>query len=66
VHDDGVGFDPAPIGAGHYGLIGLRERARLIGGTLNVESAPGQGTILRVCLPLDNDRPQRHEDTEAS
>jgi NarL family two-component system sensor histidine kinase YdfH len=52
VRDDGVGFDPAQIGAGHYGLIGLRERARLIGGTLNIESAPGQGTTLKVHLPL--------------
>ena len=52
VHDDGVGFDPAQIGAGHYGLIGLRERARLIGGTLNIESTPGQGTTLKVQLPL--------------
>ena len=52
VRDDGVGFDPAQIGAGHYGLIGLRERARLIGGTLNIESAPGQGTTLKVRLPL--------------
>jgi NarL family two-component system sensor histidine kinase YdfH len=52
VHDDGVGFDPAQIGAGHYGLIGLRERVRLIGGTLNIESAAGQGTTLRVCLPI--------------
>jgi NarL family two-component system sensor histidine kinase YdfH len=52
VRDDGVGFDPAQIGAGHYGLIGLRERVRLIGGTLNIKSAPGQGTTLRVQLPL--------------
>jgi NarL family two-component system sensor histidine kinase YdfH len=66
VRDDGMGFDPAQIGAGHYGLIGLRERARLIGGTLNIESSPGQGTTLRVCLPLDSERPQRHGDAEAS
>jgi two-component system, NarL family, sensor histidine kinase YdfH len=52
VRDDGAGFDPAQIGAGHYGLIGLRERARLIGGALNIESAPGQGTTLKVCLPI--------------
>jgi NarL family two-component system sensor histidine kinase YdfH len=52
VRDDGAGFDPAQISAGHYGLIGLRERARLIGGTLNIESAPGQGTTLRAQLPL--------------
>jgi NarL family two-component system sensor histidine kinase YdfH len=54
VRDDGAGFDPAQISAGHYGLIGLRERARLIGGALSIESAPGQGTTLRVCLPLEN------------
>jgi two-component system, NarL family, sensor histidine kinase YdfH len=52
VRDDGVGFDPAQIGAGHYGLIGLRERARLMGGTLNIESAPGQGATLQVQLPI--------------
>ncbi|NTU63315.1 MAG: sensor histidine kinase [Chloroflexi bacterium] len=54
VRDDGVGFDPAQIGAGHYGLIGLRERVRMIGGTLNIESAPGQGTTLKVILPFED------------
>lgn len=52
VHDDGVGFDPAQISAGHYGLIGLRERVRLCNGTLAIDSAPGQGTTLKVQLPL--------------
>lgn len=52
VRDDGVGFDLAQIGAGHYGLIGLRERTRLSGGTLTIESAPGQGTTLKARLPL--------------
>ncbi len=52
VHDDGIGFDPAQINTGHYGLIGLRERTRLIGGTVSIESAARQGTTLRVCLPL--------------
>ena len=55
VRDDGVGFDPVQIGVGHYGLIGLRERVRLIGGTLNIESAPEQGTTVRVCLPLEKE-----------
>jgi NarL family two-component system sensor histidine kinase YdfH len=55
VRDDGVGFDPAQVGAGHYGLIGLRERTRLIGGTLNIESVPGRGTTLKVCLPLEKE-----------
>jgi len=56
VRDDGVGFEPvaASESSGHYGLIGLRERARLSGGTLEVSSAPGTGTTLRLRLP-END-----------
>jgi NarL family two-component system sensor histidine kinase YdfH len=48
--DDGIGFDASPGTAqkGHYGLIGMRERARLIGGNLSIESASGAGTILRL------------------
>jgi signal transduction histidine kinase len=37
---------------GHYGLVGMQERAALLGGTLQVQSAPGEGTTLRVELPL--------------
>ena len=56
VRDDGVGFEPVAASepSGHYGLIGLRERARLSGGTLEVSSAPGTGTTLRLRLP-END-----------
>jgi NarL family two-component system sensor histidine kinase YdfH len=54
VRDDGVGFDSAEVNgrAGHYGLIGLRERARLAGGSLEVASAPGQGATLTLRLPI--------------
>ena len=54
LRDDGVGFDQAEVDArsGHYGLIGLRERARLSGGSIDVQSAPGEGTILAMLLPL--------------
>jgi NarL family two-component system sensor histidine kinase YdfH len=54
VRDDGVGFDASPAGApaGHYGLVGMRERARLAGGALEVASAPGQGTVVRLRLPI--------------
>jgi NarL family two-component system sensor histidine kinase YdfH len=50
--DDGIGFDARPEAAqkGHYGLIGMRERARLIGGKLSVESTPGAGTIVRLSI----------------
>ncbi len=55
VRDDGVGFDPAVAAAqsGHYVLLGMRERARLGGGTLTVESAPRKGAILRLSVPLN-------------
>jgi len=55
VRDDGVGFDPAAAAtqSGHYGLLGMRERARLAGGTLVVESAPGKGTVLRLSVPFN-------------
>jgi NarL family two-component system sensor histidine kinase YdfH len=54
VRDNGAGFDPAAVEAqaGHYGLLGMRERARLAGGTLEVSSTPGRGTALRLHLPL--------------
>jgi NarL family two-component system sensor histidine kinase YdfH len=53
VRDDGRGFEPNGSESGHYGLLGMRERARLAGGTLAVDSAPGQGTALRLHVPLD-------------
>jgi NarL family two-component system sensor histidine kinase YdfH len=55
IRDDGVGFDPGQIAAGHYGLIGLRERARLAGGALEIASQSGQGTTLRLELPVNTD-----------
>jgi two-component system, NarL family, sensor histidine kinase YdfH len=52
IADDGVGFDPtAAPSVGHYGLMGLHERARLIGGQLAIRSSPGKGTTLRVGVP---------------
>lgn len=55
VADDGRGFDPAsradPGPAGGLGLIGMRERAEGLGGSLAVESAIGEGTTIAVSLP---------------
>lgn len=55
VRDDGVGFAPTdPTDrAGHYGLLGMRERARLAGGTVEVTSSSGAGTTVRLRLPLE-------------
>ncbi len=53
IDDDGQGFDPdLAAQAGHYGLLGMRERARLVGGRLTIESEPGQGTRLHLSIPL--------------
>jgi len=49
ISDDGAGFDPAGTGSRTgLGLIGMRERLRLVGGTLAVESRPGGGTRIRA------------------
>ena len=47
VRDDGRGFDPGGRPAG-YGVMGMHERARLLGGTLSIRSAPGQGTVVEL------------------
>jgi len=55
IQDDGEGFDPAQIlkkRSQHFGLRGMTERAEAIGGTLEIEAAPGQGTKITVRLPL--------------
>ncbi|NLG27828.1 MAG: sensor histidine kinase, partial [Chloroflexi bacterium] len=52
VEDDGAGFDPSGAGDGQgLGLVGMRERAELLGGTLTVESSPGQGTTIYLEVP---------------
>jgi two-component system NarL family sensor kinase len=53
IEDDGRGFDPVRIPEGHYGLIGLHERVRLLGGQVELSSSPGAGTRLEVIVPLD-------------
>jgi NarL family two-component system sensor histidine kinase YdfH len=61
IRDDGIGFDPAQTveRADHYGLIGIRERARLLGGTFEIESAAGRGTVLRLTLPQETASPPK-------
>jgi signal transduction histidine kinase/ligand-binding sensor domain-containing protein len=54
VRDDGRGFDPARAAAnGHFGLVGLRERAAAVGARLTIDSAPGRGTAILVVIPLN-------------
>jgi PAS domain S-box-containing protein len=58
IADDGIGFSPHPDWeeAGHFGLEIMRERAASVGGTLEVRSAPGQGTQVIARLPLHGER----------
>ena len=56
VSDDGLGFDYDAVLVelnGHYGLISMRERAARLGGDLNVNSTPGQGTTVEIVIPAN-------------
>jgi signal transduction histidine kinase len=52
IEDNGVGFDARAVPPGHFGLIGLREQARLIDAELHIDSRPNHGTRLRVLLRI--------------
>ncbi|PJJ47754.1 sensor histidine kinase [Hymenobacter chitinivorans] len=53
VQDDGVGFDPqAPAQGGGNGLTNMNSRAAAMKGVLDIQTAPGQGTVLRLNVPL--------------
>jgi PAS domain S-box-containing protein len=52
VQDWGVGFDPVSVEKGRFGLEGIRQRVRLLGGQLAIDSSPGSGTLVRVVLPI--------------
>lgn len=62
VIDDGAGFDPAAPAPsetpGGFGLSTMRSRARELGGSLALESAPGEGTVLTVTMPTDAPVPE--------
>jgi PAS domain S-box-containing protein len=52
VSDRGKGFDPAEVSSNRYGLAGIRERTRLLGGEAQIDSRPGAGVTVVVRLPL--------------
>lgn len=59
IRDDGKGFDPATVPdhhEGHFGLLGMRERAKRLGGTLEIVSTPGSGTRIEMQLPASDFR----------
>src|SRR6266702_4529789 len=57
VQDDGCGFDPDKVtgigSEGHFGLIGMAERVKLLGGSICVSSEPGAGTCIAVRVPYN-------------
>ena len=52
ISDDGQGFVPAGGRPTSFGLVGMRERVLMLGGTLALHSVPGEGTTLTVRVPL--------------
>src|SRR5450756_503163 len=53
IEDDGVGFDPEEARRrGRLGLLGMSERATMLGGKLTIESSPGKGTTVFVDIPV--------------
>jgi two-component system NarL family sensor kinase len=53
VEDDGRGFDASDVPKGRHGLTGMRERAEMLGGTLEARSGPGAGTRIEATVPLE-------------
>jgi signal transduction histidine kinase len=57
IHDNGQGFDPQTAPGpddGHFGLVGMSERVKRLGGKFTLTSAPGKGTTLRIEIPLED------------
>ena len=52
IQDWGIGFEPASVEKDRFGLEGMRERTRLLGGQIAITSQPGTGTLVQVTLPL--------------
>lgn len=53
IEDDGQGLKAGSDAPGHFGMTGMQERARMMGGELQVTSQPGEGVRIRVTVPLD-------------
>jgi signal transduction histidine kinase len=53
IEDDGCGFQPGVKSGAGLGLLGIRERAANLGGTLVIDSAPGRGARIALRIPLE-------------
>jgi signal transduction histidine kinase len=55
VVDDGIGFDEDNIPHDRLGLVGMKERAKSVGGDMKINARPGRGTAVMFFLPLSQD-----------
>ena len=62
VEDKGKGFDPTEVKPGSSGLIGMQERAHLLGGQLTIETTPGAGTRVTAELPLPSETKRKKKE----
>jgi two-component system, NarL family, sensor histidine kinase YdfH len=56
IQDDGIGFDASSIPSGHYGILGIKERVRLVNGSFELQSENGRGTMLKIKIPIRAER----------
>jgi NarL family two-component system sensor histidine kinase YdfH len=55
IQDDGIGFNTKVVPIGHYGLLGMKERARMIGAKLAIQSVPEKYTLIKLSIPFDKE-----------
>ena len=63
IADDGCGFDPRQTPTARFGLVGMRERVALLGGTIDIQSRPGAGATIVITIPLDVQPPDSDDAT---
>jgi signal transduction histidine kinase len=66
IDDDGIGFDRRKARHRGLGLLGMEERVREIGGTLDIKSQPGRGTRISILLPVPPVPQEQHELSSAN
>jgi PAS domain S-box-containing protein len=64
VRDDGQGFDPQLPAPGRFGIVGIRERAEKVHGTLTLVSRPGDGTQIALTVPVPQELTESHRDSQ--
>ncbi len=58
------GFDAGSIPSGHYGILGIKERVRLVNGSFDIQSENGKGTMLKINIPIRAERSSERSETK--